>query len=53
MHAKFAKRIALVAHAKRKAHGVEAVSLWWRQAFGHLPQQEFSQVMAELAKIKR
>jgi hypothetical protein len=53
MHDKFAKRIALVAHQKRKAHSAEAVSLWWKQAFGHLPQQEFSQVMAELAKLRR
>jgi hypothetical protein len=53
MHDKFAKRIALVAHAKRKAHGTGAVSLWWKQAFGQLPQQVFSQVMVELAKIKR
>lgn len=51
MHPKFAARIAKVAHQKRKAHGATAVSLWWGSTFGHLPQEMFQQVMAELAKL--
>lgn len=53
MHPKFAKRIAKVAQAKRKAHGAEAVSLWWRAIFGHVSQEDFQQVMEELAKLPR
>lgn len=53
MHPKIAKRIALVAAQKRKAHGTQAVSQWWANAFGHLPQTMFRQVMEELAKLKR
>lgn len=53
MHPKFARRIAIVAHQKRKAHGAEAVSLWWREVFGHIPQEQFQQVMTELAKLPR
>lgn len=51
MHPKVAKRIALVAHQKRKAHGANAVSLWWGAVFGHLPNEMFQQVMSELRKL--
>lgn len=53
MHPKVAKRVATVAHQKRKAHGAHAVSLWWSTVFGHLPQEMFQQVMTELAKLKK
>lgn len=52
MHPKFAARLAKVISAKRKAHGPEAVSRWWEDRFGHIPDPMFRQVMAELKKTK-
>jgi len=53
MHPKFAGRIAFIAQQKRKAHGVNAVSLWWANVFGHIPPEQFEQVMVELSKLNK
>ena len=50
MHPRFAQRLASVVRAKRKAHGVEAVSRWWEERFGHLPDPLHRQVVDELKK---
>ena len=50
MHPKFAKRLADVVRAKRKAVGADATARWWEEAFGKLPDHYFKQVMEELKK---
>ena len=52
MHPKFAERLAKVVQAKKKAHGIPAVSRWWEERFGHLPNEQWAQVM-EVLKSKR
>lgn len=52
MHKKFARRLAQIFMAKKKAAGSATAAAWWDDRFRNLPKSEIDQVRTEVMKLR-